>query len=137
MRFLDYITNIETLSDTLIEGDGDCIFDLQVEASGVSGDGAGLVELPYLQAEGDGEQLPYAHITFPMIEVLAQDANSADAEFPLFEVEGLAGPMVTGQAQFPLFEVEAEGRSGNHGEYYFYMQVTGEGNANREYELCD
>jgi hypothetical protein len=136
MRFLDYITNIETLSDLLIEGDGHCIFLLQVESSGVSGDGEGAIELPYLQAEGNGEQLPYAHINFPLIEALTQDTNSADAEFS-FEVQGQAGPPNIGQAQLPVIECEAEGQSGNHGEYYFYLQVEGEGNANREYELCD
>jgi hypothetical protein len=137
MRFLDYIANIETLSDTLIEGDGNCFFLLQVEGFGVPGDSGGSAEFPYLQAEGDGEQLPYAHIDFLPIEALTQDTNGAAAEFPAFEVQGQAGPPNPGNIHFPIIDCYAVGRSGNQGEYYFYMQAEGEGNANREYELCD
>ena len=137
MRFLDYITNIETLSLTLIEGDGDCIFGFQVDGFGVPGDSGAQIEFLPIDAEGDGEQLIYGNADFPIFQILAQDANSADAEFPIFEISGQMSEPILGNIQFPIFEVEAEGRSGNTGEYYFYVQVTGEGNANREYELCD
>lgn len=137
MKFLDYITDIITLTDTLIEGDGNCIFLLQANGFGVPGDGAAQIEFSYIQVEGEGDQVTFGVIEFPLLEILAQDANSADNEFPIFEVSAILGEPIEGDSQFPILEVEAIGKEGNTGEYYFYVQVYGEGNVNREYEPCD
>ena len=135
-KFLDYISNIETLNLTLIEGDGNCIFKPQVSGFGVSGNAQGITFLPVLQADAAGKQQPYAHLEFPIFEILAQNAISGDAEFPLIESNGQMGEPILGNCQFPILDSEGQGRSGNTGEYYFYVQVEGEGNANREYEPC-
>ena len=136
MKFLDYITNIETLTDIKNEGDGDIIFHFQVNGFGVSGDGEARIEIPYIQSEGWGEHVVWGKVEFPIFQILAQNTNSADIEI-YFEVEGLMSEPNIGLTQLVVIEVEAEGRSGNVGECYFYLAVGGEGNANREYELCN
>ena len=136
MNFKDYITNIETLSQTLIEADGSVIFRLDIFAFGLSGDGGAQIYFPEIETSGDGELQPYAFINFPLIELLSNNAIWADAIFPVFEVEGQLAEPIAGNAYFPAFQVSGVGRSGNSGEYYFYVQVEGGGNANREYEPC-
>ena len=135
--FLSYITGIETLNDTLNEGDGNCIFALDVLGSGLSSDGQGLVTFPVLTSNGEGDQVVYGNINFPLIEIVSQNAIWGDVEFPLIETDGYFTEPIIGNVAFPLLEVTGISRSGNDGEYYFYLQVEGEGNANREYELCN
>ena len=137
MRFLDYITNIETLTDIQNEGDANIILHFKVNGFGLSGDGEAQIEFPYIQASGWGEHVVWGSAIFPIFEILAQNTNSGNVEIK-FEVEASMSEPSFGNNQFPLIKVQAEGRSGNTGECYFYiLQVEGEGNANREYELCD
>lgn len=137
MKFLDYITNIITLSEETNEGDADCILNLQVNGFGVSGNAQGLIFLPEIEETGEGELQSYAHLEIPMIELLSNNAVWADNEFPLIEASGILGEPLTANIQFPILESNGFGRNGNSGEYYFYVQVEGTGNANQEYELCE
>jgi hypothetical protein len=137
MKFLDYITNIETLADIKNEGEGDVFFRFNVSGFGLSGDGEATIEFPYIQMNGDGGQETYGWPTLPIFEIISQNAINGYCEFPLLQTEGELGEPTIGNIQLPIFEVDAWGRSGNDGEFQFYIEVTGEGNANREYELCE
>jgi len=134
MRLLDYIQNIETITDNQNEGEGFLIINFEVESSGLSGDGQGRCVFPPIDALVEGYQINWGEVEFS-INAHSQNLSAGESEFS-FSVEATGGGLNNGLAPFPIFEIYSTGRGGNSGECYFTFEVESEGNANREYELC-
>ena len=135
--FTEYITNIETLTDIENEGEGAVIVRLTAEGNGVGGDGEIYGELGILECEGDLEFKPWADIEFPIWQIISQNAIGGDSELPILESTGQLTRKQTGTVSLPLLQCSGVGREGNDGEFFVYLLVTGEGNANRKYILCE
>lgn len=135
-KFLAYITDIETLTAYGNNGDGDAVFHIQCTGFGLPGDSGANIEIP-IQCSGDMGFESYTDIEFPAPEAVGQSGSIGAVDF-LIECSGTLDLRNDGIVAMPLIECSAWGRLGNDGDCIFYLLlVSGEGNANREYELCD
>jgi hypothetical protein len=134
--FKQYITNMITLTEIENEGEAEIAFRFRSEGFGIGGDGEGSIEFPWPQTEGELTFIPWGESEFPIFEIISQNAIEGTVEFT-FETEGDGQVPKLGNCQFPLLQIESWGREGNSGECSFLFETSGEGDANREYELCE
>jgi hypothetical protein len=130
--FLSFISKIESID--LSEGEGNAIFKLSIQASGLSGTGVGRIELP-LRIESQGEHESYGLINIPF-SVRSRNNNSGEIALP-FRIEASGYSNVSANIILRL-GVQAEGRpAANFGQINFLLFVFGQGNMNILYMLCE